>query len=71
MNWETTKIIEAREEEIQRLGGLAAYRQQALQNLKLKTVVKVWHVRECIYETDCSGKAGAASWQCRRHSWHC
>lgn len=41
MNWEATKVVEAREEEIKRLGGLAAYRLQALQNLKLKTVVKV------------------------------
>ena len=41
MNWEATKLTQAREEEVQRLGGLAAYRLQALKNLKLKTVVKV------------------------------
>jgi hypothetical protein len=41
MNWEATKLVQGREEEVERLGGLAAYRLQALQNLKLKTVVKV------------------------------
>jgi hypothetical protein len=41
MNLEATKLIQGREEEVERLGGLAAYRLQALQNLKLKTVVKV------------------------------
>ncbi|EFN59527.1 expressed protein [Chlorella variabilis] len=43
MNSEAAKMIEARQEEVQRLGGLAAYRLQALQNLKLKTVIKESH----------------------------
>ena len=41
MNCEATKAVEARQQEMQRLGGLEAYRLQALRNLKLKTVVKV------------------------------
>ena len=40
MNAQAAALIEAREEEVERLG-LEAYRLQALQNLKLKTVVKV------------------------------
>jgi polycomb protein EED/COMPASS component SWD3 len=43
MNSDAVKATAAREEEMQRLGGLGAYRLQALQNLKLKTVVKVRH----------------------------
>ena len=41
MNAEAERLIEARREEVERLGGLGAYRLRALQNLKLKTVVKV------------------------------
>ncbi|KAL4431235.1 hypothetical protein ABPG75_006491 [Micractinium tetrahymenae] len=43
MNCEAARLVEAREEEVQRLGGLEAYRLQALRNLKLKTVVKESH----------------------------
>ncbi|KAI3433327.1 hypothetical protein D9Q98_003145 [Chlorella vulgaris] len=43
MNSDAVKATAAREEEMQRLGGLGAYRLQALQNLKLKTVVKESH----------------------------
>jgi WD40 repeat protein len=43
MNWEATKIIRKREEETKALGGEAAYRLKALQNLKLKTVIKESH----------------------------
>lgn len=42
MNAEAARMVEARQEEVRRLGGLAAYRLHALQNLKLKVVVKVW-----------------------------
>lgn len=41
MNSEAEKAVKYREEEVQRLGGMEAYRLQALRNLKLKTVVKV------------------------------
>ncbi|KAI7839041.1 hypothetical protein COHA_007183 [Chlorella ohadii] len=43
MNCEATKLATARGEEVAALGGLAAYRLQALQNLRLKTVVKESH----------------------------
>ena len=41
MNWEEKKLRLFREAEQKQLGGEAAYRLHALQNLKLKTVVKV------------------------------
>lgn len=41
MNAEAERLVEARREEVERLGGLGAYRLRALQNLKLKTVIKV------------------------------
>ena len=40
MNCEAAKLATARREEVAALGGLPAYRLQALQNLRLKTVVK-------------------------------
>lgn len=40
MNWEAEKIRIHREQEQKQLGGEEAYRLHALQNLKLKTVVK-------------------------------
>ena len=40
MNLEAERLVDARRDEMERLGGLGAYRLQALQNLKLKTVVK-------------------------------
>lgn len=43
MNWEEKKLRTFRQEEQKKLGGEAAYRQHALKNLKLKTVVKVRH----------------------------
>lgn len=51
-------MIEARQEEVQRLGGLAAYRLQALQNLKLKTVIKV--SRAACGRQDCDGGPGTS-----------
>ena len=45
MNCEAAKVEEARREEVARLGGLPAYRLQALANLRLKTVVKVSAIR--------------------------
>ena len=43
MNQEATKLIRKRQEEAIALGGDEAYRQHALQHLKLKTVVKESH----------------------------
>ncbi|PSC76625.1 wd g-beta repeat-containing [Micractinium conductrix] len=43
MNGEAVKAVQAREEEVARLGGQAAYRLQALRTLRLKTVVKESH----------------------------
>ncbi|KAG7672116.1 putative Polycomb group protein FIE2 [Nannochloris sp. 'desiccata'] len=43
MNQEAKKLIRKREEETIALGGEAAYRLKALQNLKLKTVIKESH----------------------------
>ena len=41
MNWEASKLREAREAELKRLGGPEAYARHALRNLRLKTVIKV------------------------------
>jgi hypothetical protein len=41
MNWEATRLVRQRKEEVERFGGLAGYRLHALANLKLKTVIKV------------------------------
>lgn len=48
MNCEAAKLAEARRQEVEALGGLPAYRLQALQNLRLKTVVKAsaWNKSE-------------------------
>lgn len=40
MNSEAERLLAARQAEVEALGGLDAYRLRALQNLRLKTVVK-------------------------------
>ena len=56
MNYEAKKVIQRREEETKALGGEAAYRLKALQNLKLKTVIKESHATSvhslCFNTTD-------------------
>ena len=42
MNCETTKLVQARQEEVNKLGGPAAFTLHALRNLRVKTVIKVW-----------------------------
>eukprot|EP00887_Chlorella_sp_A99_P005555 scaffold1.g5555.t1 len=43
MNHETARILQARQEEVKRLGGQAAYTHHALRNLRIKTVIKESH----------------------------
>lgn len=63
MNCEAAKLAEARRQEVEALGGLPAYRPQALQNLRLKTVVKAsaWSKLEAR-----SGRWGRTTLACRR-----